>query len=174
MKSNYEQLGKYIRQVDNRNIEGKKENLLGLSVQKKFIPSIANTIGTDFSKYKVVKRGQFTYISDTSRRGDKIAIALQDDYNEGLVSNIYTVFEITEPNKLLPEYLMLWFNRAEFDRYARFKSHGSVREIFDWDELCNVELPIPSYEKQNKIVRQYRTISNRIALKQRINDNLAA
>lgn len=174
MKSNYEPLGKYIRQVDNRNTEGKKENLLGLSVRKKFIPSIANTIGTDFSKYKVVKRGQFTYIPDTSRRGDKIAIALQSDYNEGLVSNIYTVFEITEPKKLLPEYLMLWFNRAEFDRYARFKSHGSVRETFDWEELCKVELPIPPYEQQNKIVREYRTISNRIAVKQRINDNLAA
>ena len=119
------------------------ENLFGVSVQKMFIPSIANTIGTDFTKYKVVKRGQFTYIPDTSRRGDKIGIALLMDCDEGLVSNIYTVFEVKDENELLPEYLMLWFSRPEFDRYARFKSHGSVREIMDWDEMCKVELPVP-------------------------------
>ena len=173
MKSNYRKLGEYIRQVDVRNTEGKEDHLLGVSVQKMFMPSIANTIGTDFSKYKVVKRGQFTYIPDTSRRGDKIAIALLKDYDEGLVSNIYTVFEISDSQKLLPEYLMLWFSRPEFDRYARFKSHGSVREIMDWDELCKVELPIPSYEAQAEIVREYQTIADRIALKQKINDNLA-
>ena len=172
MKSNYRKLGEYIRQVDVRNTEGKEDHLLGVSVQKMFMPSIANTIGTDFSKYKVVKRGQFTYIPDTSRRGDKIAIALLKDYDEGLVSNIYTVFEISDSQKLLPEYLMLWFSRPEFDRYARFKSHGSVREIMDWDELCKVELPIPSYEVQAEIVREYQTIADRIALKQKINDNL--
>ena len=87
-----------------------------------------NTVGTDFTKYKIVKKGQFTYIPDTSRRGDKIAIALLEDYEEGLVSNVYTVFEVIDTEKLLPEYLMLWFSRPEFDRYARFKSHGSVRE----------------------------------------------
>ena len=174
MKSNYKQLGKYIRQVDVRNIEGKEENLLGVSVQKQFIPSIANTIGTDFSKYKVVKKGQFTYIPDTSRRGDKIGIALLEDYEEGLVSNVYTVFEVIDEKELIPEYLMLWFSRPEFDRYARFKSHGSVREVMDWDEMCKVELPVPSYEDQKKIVESYKTINERIALKKQINDNLEA
>ena len=173
MKEGYRLLGDFIRQVDVRNTDGKEENLFGVSVQKMFIPSIANTIGTDFTKYKVVKRGQFTYIPDTSRRGDKIGIALLMDYDEGLVSNIYTVFEVKDENELLPEYLMLWFSRPEFDRYARFKSHGSVREIMDWDEMCKVELPVPSIEKQRSIVKAYNTITDRIELKRKINDNLA-
>lgn len=174
MKEGYRFLGEYIRQVDIRNKEGKKENLLGVSVQKQFIQSIANTVGTDFTKYKIVKKGQFTYIPDTSRRGDKIAIALLEDYEEGLVSNVYTVFEVIDTEKLLPEYLMLWFSRPEFDRYARFKSHGSVREVMDWEEMCKVELPVPDIEKQRKIVKAYKTITDRIALKQKINDNLEA
>lgn len=174
MKSKYKRLGQYIRQVDVRNTEGKEENLLGVSVQKKFIPSIANTVGTDFTKYKVVKKGQFTYIPDTSRRGDKIGIALLEDYEEGLVSNVYTVFEVIDEKQLIPQYLMLWFSRPEFDRFARFKSHGSVREVMDWDEMCNVELPVPTYEEQIRIVESYKTITDRIALKQQINDNLVA
>ena len=174
MKEGYRLLGDFIRQVDVRNTDGKEENLFGVSVQKMFIPSIANTVGTDFTKYKVVKRGQFTYIPDTSRRGDKIGIALLTEYDEGLVSNIYTVFEVKDENELLPEYLMLWFSRPEFDRYARFKSHGSVREIMDWDEMCKVELPVPSIDKQRSIVKAYQTITERIELKRRINDNLEA
>ncbi|MBQ8248013.1 MAG: restriction endonuclease subunit S [Lachnospiraceae bacterium] len=174
MKEGYRLLGEYIRQVDVRNTEGKEDNLLGVSVQKQFIPSIANTVGTDFTKYKVVKKGQFTYIPDTSRRGDKIGIALLQDCDEGLVSNVYTVFEVIDTDKLLPEYLMLWFSRPEFDRYARFKSHGSVREVMDWDEMCKVELPVPVIETQRNIVKAYRTITDRIALKKQINDNLAA
>ena len=174
MKKGYRLLGEFIRQVDVRNTEGKEENLLGVSVQKQFIPSIANTVGTDFTKYKVVRKGQFTYIPDTSRRGDKIGIALLEDYDEGLVSNVYTVFEVIDEKQLMPEYLMLWFSRPEFDRYARFKSHGSVREVMDWDEMCKVELPVPSIEKQRSIVKAYKTITDRIALKKRINDNLEA
>lgn len=172
MKGGYKFLGEFIRQVDVRNTAGKEDNLLGVSVQKQFIPSIANTVGTDFTKYKVVKKGQFTYIPDTSRRGDKIGIALLEDYEEGLVSNVYTVFEVIDTKKLLPEYLMLWFSRPEFDRYARFKSHGSVREVMDWDEMCKVELPVPDIEVQKNIVKSYKTITDRIALKKRINDNL--
>ena len=174
MREGYKLLGEFIRQVDVRNTEGKEDNLLGVSVQKQFIPSIANTVGTDFTKYKVVKKRQFTYIPDTSRRGDKIAIALLDDCDEGLVSNVYTVFEVVDENKLLPEYLMLWFDRPEFDRYARFKSHGSVREIMDWDEMCKVELPVPAIEEQRNIVKAYKTITDRIALKKQVNDILAA
>ena len=174
MREGYKLLGEFIRQVDVRNTEGKEDNLLGVSVQKQFIPSIANTVGTDFTKYKVVKKRQFTYIPDTSRRGDKIAVALLDDCDEGLVSNVYTVFEVVDENKLLPEYLMLWFDRPEFDRYARFKSHGSVREIMDWDEMCKVELPVPAIEEQRNIVKAYKTITDRIALKKQVNDNLAA
>lgn len=174
MKDGYKLLGGYIRQVDVRNTEGREDNLLGVSVQKKFISSIANTVGTDFTKYKVVKKGQFTYIPDTSRRGDKIGIALLSEYDEGLVSNVYTVFEVIDETLLLPEYLMLWFSRPEFDRYARFKSHGSVREVMDWEEMCKVELPVPSIDRQKAIVKAYKTITDRIELKRKINDNLEA
>jgi type I restriction enzyme S subunit len=174
MKSNYDTLGKYIRPIDVRNSAGKEENLLGVTTQKYFMPSIANTVGTDFSKYKVVRRGQFTYVPDTSRRGDRIAIALLQDWDEGLVSNIYTVFEVTDEEKLSPEYLMLWFKRPEFDRYARFKSHGSVREVFDWDELCKVDLPVPYIAVQRSIVRAYNTIEGRIKHLRELNDNLEA
>lgn len=172
MSANYKKLGDFIQPVDVRNSDLKVSHLLGVSVEKRFIESIANTIGTDFSKYKIVKKGQFTYIPDTSRRGDKIGIALLTDFDEGLVSNIYTVFEITDTTKLLPEYLMLWFSRPEFDRYARYKSHGSVREIFDWDEMCRVELPVSDLKEQEKIVNTYKAITKRIQLKQKINENL--
>ena len=172
MKSNYKRLGDYIQQVDVRNVDDKRYELLGVSVEKCFISSIANTIGTDWHNYKIIKKGQFCYIPDTSRRGDKIGIAFLEDREIGLVSAVYTVFEVYNINDLMPEYLMLWFKRPEFDRYARYHSHGSVREIFDWEEMCNVELPVPSLDRQQKIVEAYKIIENRIALKRKINDNL--
>ena len=174
MKSNYEKLGKYIQVVDERNANDIRYEMLGVSVDKCFIKSIANTVGTDWRSYKIIKKGQFCYIPDTSRRGDKIGIALLKECGVALVSQAYTVFKIVNEDRLLPEYLNLWFKRTEFDRYARFHSHGSVREIFDWDEMCNVELPIPEIEEQVKIVNAYNAIEHRIALKRRINDNLAA
>lgn len=173
MKSEYKILGDYIRLVDERNRDLAITNLLGVSISKKFIPSIANIIGTDLSNYKIVRTGQFAYGPVTSRNGEKISIAYLDD-NDCIISSSYTVFEVTDKEKLDPEYLMLWFSRPEFDRYARYKSHGSVREIFDWDELCMVEFPVPEIEKQKNIVKAYKTITGRIALKQQINDNLAA
>ena len=173
MKSNYKQLGQFIRQVDVRNSEGKEENLLGVSIQKKFIPSIANIVGTDLSNYKIVRTGQFAYGPVTSRNGEKISIAYLDE-EDCIISSSYTVFEVENKEELAPEYLMLWFSRPEFDRYARYKSHGSVREIFDWNELCMVELPVPTIENQLEIVNSYKAITERIALKQKINDNLEA
>jgi len=165
---NYQRLGDYIREVNVRNSELKVTNLLGLSVSKEFMPSIANTIGTDMSAYKIVERGQFVYIADTSRRGDKIAIALLNKYDNAIVSQAYTVFEVNDHEALLPEYLMMWFRRPEFDRYARFHSHGSAREVFDWDELCNVMLPIPSIARQREIVEEYETLSRRIRLNEQM------
>lgn len=170
----YKRLGDHIREVNVRNRDLKVTNLLGLSVSKEFMPSIANTIGTDMSAYKIVERGQFVYIADTSRRGDKIAIALLSDYDNAIVSQAYTVFEITDHNALLPEYLMMWFRRSEFDRYARFHSHGSAREVFDWDELCNVMLPIPTIDRQHEIVAEYETLSNRIRLNEQMIEKLEA
>ncbi len=169
MRSNYKRLGSYIRQIDERNVEGQEANLLGVSTQKIFIQSIANTVGTDWKKYKIVRKNQFTYVADTSRRGERIGIAMLENYDKALVSQAYTVFEVIDHTKLLPAYLMMWFRRPEFDRFARFKSHGSVREIFDWDEMCNVELPIPSIEKQQQIVNEYDTVVNRIKLNEELN-----
>lgn len=171
MRSNYKKLGSFIQQVSIKNSDLKIDNLLGVSITKKFIPSIANTIGTDMSKYKVVKKNQFTYGSITSRNGDKISVALLED-EEAIVSTSYTVFEVIDKDELLPEYLMMWFRRAEFDRYARYMSHGSTREAFGWDEMCDVELPVPSIAKQISIVKEYRTITDRIKLNEQLNQKL--
>jgi len=168
MRSNYELLGKFIQPVDERNVHLLDLPMMGLSVSKVFFPTIANLVGTDLSTYKIVRRNQFTYIADTSRRGDKIAIALNVDYDKILVSQAYTPFEIKEINKLDSEYLMMWFRRPEFDRYARFKSHGSARENFDWEEMCNVKLPVPPIEKQREIVAEYNAIENRIRLNEQL------
>lgn len=164
-------LGDFVQPVDVRNTDLSVTRLLGLSINKCFIESIANTIGTDFRPYKIVKKGQFAYGPVTSRNGEKITIALLEE-PECIISSSYAVFEITDTSKLLPEYLMLWFSRPEFDRYARYKSHGSVREIFDWDEMCRVELPVPPLNEQQKIVDTYNAITKRIQLKQKINENL--
>ena len=173
MEKGYKILGNYIRLVDERNKDLSVTKLLGVSISKKFIPSIANIVGTDLSNYKIVRTGQFAYGPVTSRNGEKISIAYLDE-EDCIISSSYTVFEVENKEELDPEYLMLWFSRPEFDRYARYKSHGSVREIFDWNELCMVELPVPDIEKQRKIVKAYKTLTDRIALKQQINDNLEA
>ena len=173
MKEGYRLLGDFIQPVDERNRDLKVDYLLGVSISKQFIPSIANIVGTDLSSYKIVHTGQFAYGPVTSRNGEKISIALLRD-KDCIISSSYTVFEVVNKNALDPEYLMLWFSRPEFDRYARYMSHGSVREIFDWDELCKVELPVPSIDKQRSIVKAYQTITERIELKRRINDNLEA
>ena len=171
MRSNYKKLGPYIRQVVVKNKSLEVDKLLGVSITKEFIPSIANTVGTDMSKYKIVRTNQFAYGPVTSRNGDKISVALLKD-EDCIISTSYTVFEIIDTNKLLPEYLMMWFRRPEFDRYARHMSHGSVRELFGWEEMCDVELPVPSPEKQRKIVKEYHTIVNRIKLNEQLNRKL--
>lgn len=168
MKSNYKPLGKYVQPVVGRNNDLGDLPLVGLSIQKKFIPSIANTIGTDMSTYRIIERNQFAYGPVTSRNGDKITIALFDDFDKALISQAYVPFEVKNRNELDPEYLMMWFRRPEFDRYARFKSHGSAREIFDWEEMCNTLLPIPHPDKQREIVKEYNTIQNRIAINQQL------
>lgn len=167
MTSNYKKLGRYIRQVSGRNNDLSVTNLQGVSITKKFIPSIANTIGTNMSTYKIVRRNQFAYGPVTSRNGDKISVALLDQ-DEAIISQAYTVFEVINHDELDPEYLMMWFRRPEFDRYARFKSHGSVREIFGWDEMCDVDLPVPDIIEQRRIVSEYKAVTNRIKLNKRL------
>ena len=165
MRTNcYKRLGDYIREVEVRNRDLSVTTLLGVSISKEFIPSIANTIGTDMSTYKIVCKGQFAYGPVTSRNGDKVSIALLANEDNAIISQAYIVFEVKDTNELLPGYLMMWFRRPEFDRYTRFHSHGSAREIFDWSEMCDVILPIPSIERQREIVAEYETLSKRIRL----------
>jgi len=170
----YKKLGNYIRQVNVRNKDLETKILLGVSITKKLISSIANVIGTDMSAYKVIAKRQFAYGTVTSRNGDKISIAISDQYDKALVSQIYVVFEVIDIEQLLPEYLMLWFARPEFDRYVRFHSHGSTRETFDWADMCEVELPIPSIEEQQQIVAQYHSITNKIKVNEQICEKLEA
>ena len=164
----YKRLGDYIHEVDVRNRDLSVTTLLGVSISKEFIPSIANTIGTDMSTYKIVRKGQFAYGPVTSRNGDKVSIALLANEDTAIISQAYTVFEVKDTNELLPEYLMMWFRRPEFDRYARFHSHGSAREIFDWSEMSDVMLPIPSIERQREIIAEYETLSKRIHLNEQL------
>src|SRR5690554_2146259 len=166
-KEPLKRLGEYIQQSDERNTDLETDNLLGISVNKIFIPTKSNKSRLDLSKYKVVRPRQFGYVSVTSRNGEKISIAILDG-EAGLVSSTYTVFKVKDFDELLPEYLSLYFQRTEFDRYARFNSWGSARETFDWADMCDVKLPIPSIEKQEAIVTIYHTLETR----KRINEQL--
>ena len=170
----YKRLGDYIREVNVRNKDLKVTNLQGVSISKLFIPSIANTIGTDMSTYKVVNPGQFAYGPVTSRNGDKVSIALYKGDDDAIISQAYTVFEVVDKDKMSSDYLMMWFQRPEFDRYARFHSHGSAREIFDWDELCDTTIPVPSIDRQREIVKEYETLSHRIRLNEQMIEKLEA
>ena len=160
-------LGDYIEQSDQRNQDLKNDNLLGISVNKTFIETRSQKEKLDLSNYKVVNPREFGYVSVTSRNGEKISIAILDG-EAGLVSSTYIVFRIKDNSELLPEYLFLWFSRTEFDRYARFHSWGSARETFDWADMCNVKLPIPSMQVQEAIVKIYHTLETR----KRINEQL--
>ncbi|MBI9040212.1 restriction endonuclease subunit S [Lutibacter sp.] len=160
-------LGEYIQQSDERNSDLKVSFLQGVSTSKVLIESKANISGVSFHNYKIVRNGQFVYVADTSRRGDKIALAMNSS-EDCIVSAIYTVFEVKNTKDLLPEYLYLFFQRTEFDRYARFNSWGSARETFDWVDMCNVKLPIPSIKIQEAIVTIYHTLETR----KRINEQL--
>lgn len=152
-----DKLGNYIRQVDVRNSDLKFSNVKGISTQKIFIETKANMDGVSLHNYKIVKYNQFAYVQDTSRRGDKMALALNREENTTyLISSIYTVFETNE--LLMPEFLYLFFNRPEFDRYSRFHSWGSARETFGWEDMCEILIPIISIEEQQQIVSLYNAL----------------
>ena len=169
IKGEAKTLGDYIQPVDNRNSDLKITHLRGVSTSKKLIKSVANLNGIEFSGYKVVKKGQFVYVSDTSRRGDKIALAMNEQ-EDCIVSSIYTVFEVKDKSALLPEFLFLWFKRPEFDRYARFHSWGSARETFDWNDMCEVKLPIPDIEIQKSIVTVHHSLETRKRINEKLKD----
>jgi type I restriction enzyme S subunit len=158
MKLNYKKLGDYIQLVDERNKNLEVSNLLGVSIQKKFIPSIANVSETDMSVYRIVKKDQFAFSPVTSRNGNKFTIALLKEVELAIISPAYQVFEVIDDNLLLPEYLFIFVNRVEFDRYTRFNSWGSARETFSWDDICNIEMPIPDIEVQKNVVAVYNEL----------------
>lgn len=164
MRSRYSRIGAYIRLVDKRNTGLKVKQLLGLSISKEFIPSVANTIGTDMEKYKIIRKHQFACSTMQVRRDKKMPVALLKDVDEAIISQAYPVFEVIDDNKLLPEYLMMWFSRHEFDREACFYAIGGVRGSLEWEDFCDMKLPVPHIDKQKEIVKEYNTIVNRINL----------
>lgn len=171
-QNNYKRLGKYIEPVVGRNNGTMITNLMGISYKKIFIPSIANIIGTDLSTYRIVHSGDFAFCPVTSRNGDRITIARYRGKQDCIISQAYQPFRIKDEKELNPEYLMLWVKRPEFDRYARFHSHGSVREIFSWDDMCDVMLPVPKIEVQNQIVNDYQAIEKRIVNNEQLIEQL--
>ena len=172
MKSNYRPIGDFIELVDVRNKDLRVDHLLGLSITKEFIPSVANTVGTNMSNYKVIKKNQFACSIMQVRRDKKMPVALLKDFDEAIISQAYPVFQVVDEEVLSPDYLMMWFSRAEFDRHACFLAVGGVRGSLEWDDFLEMELPVPSIEKQREIVKEYNTIVNRIKLNEQLNQKL--
>lgn len=164
MKSNYKRIGDFIQLVDERNIDFKVKNLLGLSISKEFIPSVANIIGADMENYKIIKRNQFACSTMQVRRDKKMPIALLNNSDEAIISAAYPVFEVIDTEVVLPEYLMMWFRRSEFDREACFYAIGGVRGSIEWEDFCNMKLPVPSVTKQKEIVKECNVLVERINL----------
>ena len=173
MKLNYEPLSKHIQLVDYRNSGEVTSTVLGISIDKEFMPSVANVIGTDLSRYKLISKGLFACNPMHVGRDERLPIALYEKDIPAIVSPAYFMFEIIDRDVLNEEYLMMWFRRPEFDRECWFMTDGSVRGGITWDDLCRIKLPVPSYERQCEIVESYRAITDRIALKRAENDNLA-
>lgn len=168
MRSSYKRIGDYIRLVDQRNSDEKVTTLLGLSIDKTFIPSVANIIGSDMENYKIIRKGQFACSLMQVRRDKKIPVALLTEPAEAIISPVYPVFEIIDTAKLLPDYLMMWMRRSEFDREACFHAVGGVRGSLEWDDFCNLRLPVPSIDQQQKIVTEYQVIVDRIKLSEQL------
>ena len=171
MKSNYKRLGDYIREVNIRNRDLAITTLVGLSISKEFITSVANTIGTDMSTYKIIKNKQFACSLMQVSRDEKIPIAMLET-DSAIMSPAYPIFEVKSPSELLPEYLMMWFSRSEFDREASYYAVGGVRGSLTWEDFCNMQLPIPSPEKQQEIVSEYNVLRARIKLNEQLCDKL--
>lgn len=174
MKSNYDILGNHIRLIDTRNRESITDRVLGINIDKFFMPSVANVIGTDLSKYKLITKGKFACNPMHVGRDERLPVALYDEEEPAIVSPAYFMFEVVDNSILNEDYLMMWFRRPEFDRICWLHTDGSVRGGITWDDICRLELPIPPIEKQLEIVNSYKAITERIALKQKINDNLVA
>lgn len=164
MRSNYKRLADYIKEVNVRNSDLKINNLLGINIDKFFMPSVANVVGTDMTNYKVVKKGQFACNRMHVGRDKRLPVALLKHDDDVIVSPAYNVFEITDTDTLLPEYLMMWFSRKEFDRNAWFYTDADVRGGLNWRDFCNMQIAIPSITKQKEIVKEYNVLVDRISL----------
>jgi type I restriction enzyme S subunit len=168
MKSNYSELGKYIQEVNVRNSNLTITNLLGVSMEKTFIPSVANLNGVDLSIYKVLRKDQLACKLMSVGRDEKLPVDLYKDENPAIVSSAYYVFEPKNKEELLPEYLMMWLCRPENDRYIGFISGGDVRGGISWDTFCSLPIKVPHPDKQREIVKEYNNIQNRIALNEQM------
>ena len=165
MGLNKYKLGELVELTDERNSMGRYslEDVKGISTEKNFIETKANMDGVSLDSYKVVNYGEFAYVPDTSRRGDKIALAFNSDSNSILISSIYTTFKCKRNDVLSPVFLFMFFNRPEFDRYSRFNSWGSARETFSWEDFCDLDITLPSIEQQRKYVDVYLALQNNLA-----------
>lgn len=151
----YKRIGNYIHLVDNRNKDLAVTNLLGINITKNFMPSVANTFETDLTKYKIIQKGQFAYSAMQAGRDETIRLALYTNNKPAIISPAYLVIEVNDENELLPEYLMMWFQRPESDRYGWFISDSSVRASLEWERFCEIQIPIPNINDQSKIVALY-------------------
>lgn len=169
-------IGDYIELVDTRNeeLEYGLDSVRGVSIEKKFIDTKADMSGVNLSPYYVVKPNEFAYVTVTSRNGEKISLAINDSKETYICSSSYVVFRSKDEKALYPQYLMLYFSRSEFNRYARFHSWGSARETFDWDEMCDVEIPIPDYSVQKAIADIYTLYIERKKINERLKERLKA
>lgn len=170
----YRKIGDLIQLVDQRNKDLSITHLVGLTINKKFIPSVANTIGTDMANYKLIRKDQFACSTMQVRRDKKMPIALLKELDIAIISQAYPVFEVNDENVILPDYLMLWFSRSEFDREACFHAVGGVRGSLEWEDFCGMQLPVPSIEEQRQIVAQYQSIANKIKVNEQICEKLEA
>lgn len=168
MKSNYKRLGDYIQEVKGRNFELKASKLLGINIDKFFMPSVANIVGTDMSVYKIVKKEQFACNRMHVGRDFRLPVALSKSEEDFMISPAYDVFEVIDTDILLPEYLMMWFSRKEFDRNAWFYTDADVRGGLAWKAFCDMQLPVPAITKQQEIVREYHVLLDRIALNKQL------
>ena len=174
MKSNYDALGNYIRLVDTRNTDLVTEQVLGINIDKYFMPSVANVIGTDLSKYKLITKDKFACNPMPVGRDERLPVALYIEDKPAIVSPAYFMFEVIDNSILNEDYLMMWFRRPEFDRLCWLRTDGSVRGGITWDDICRMKVPVPPLDEQIEIVQSYQAITDRIALKKQINDNLEA
>ena len=170
----YRTIDELVEKVDERNTDNKISELIGVSIDKCFIKSVANTNGTDLSKYKVIRKNDFAVSLMQVSRDSKIPIARLEGYDVAIMSPAYPIFRVKDTSVVLPEYLEMWFKRPEFDREAAFIAVGGVRGSMPWEEFAKMKVPVPTIQRQSEIVKAYKTVTDRIALKQKINDNLEA